>query len=86
VGKQEGKEENALALDPNKKVKVRRKNYEDLPRHSFTRVSIAIQFTSQVLPPSVENDCSNLHDSGLMSEMMKRTRTGRPYAQARSDE
>ncbi len=46
--------------------------------YSFTRVSIAIQFTSQVLPPSVENDCSNLQDSGLMSEMMKRTSTGRP--------
>jgi hypothetical protein len=46
--------------------------------YSFTRVSIAIQFTSQVLPPSVENDCSNLQDSVLMSEMMKRTRTGRP--------
>jgi hypothetical protein len=46
--------------------------------YSFTRVSIAIQFTSQVLPPSAENDCSNLQDSVLMSEMMKRTRTGRP--------
>jgi len=41
-------------------------------------VSIAIQFTSQVLPPFVENDCSNLQDCGLMSDMMKRTRTGRP--------
>lgn len=41
--------------------------------YSFTRVSIAIQFTSQVLPLSVENDCSNLQNSGLMSEMMKRT-------------
>jgi hypothetical protein len=46
--------------------------------YSFTPVSIAIQLTSQVLPPSVENDCSNLQDSFLMSEMMKRTRTGRP--------
>jgi hypothetical protein len=45
--------------------------------YSFTRVSIAIQFTSHVLPPFVENDCSNSQDSGLMSEMMKRTRTGR---------
>jgi hypothetical protein len=44
--------------------------------HFFTRVSIAIQFTPP-LPPSVENDCSNLQDSGLMSEMMKRTRTGK---------
>jgi hypothetical protein len=46
--------------------------------YSFTRVSIAFQFTSQVLPPSAENDCSNLQDSGLRSEMMKRTKTGRP--------
>jgi hypothetical protein len=41
-----------------------------LTRHSCKRVSMAIQFTSQVLPLSVENDCSNLQDSGLMSEMM----------------
>src|SRR5437667_11739461 len=53
-------------------------NGASLARHFLTRVSIAIQFTSHVLPPSVENDCSNLQDSGLMSEMMKRTRTGRP--------
>ena len=40
--------------------------------YSFTRVSMAIQFTSQVLPPSVENDCSNLQDFDLVSWMMKR--------------
>jgi len=28
--------------------------------YSFTRVSMAIQLTFQALPPSVENDCSNL--------------------------
>jgi hypothetical protein len=54
------------------------KNYETLTRHSLPRVSIAIQFVSRVLPPSVENACSNLEDSGLMSEIMKRTRTRRP--------
>jgi hypothetical protein len=47
-------------------------------RHSFTRVSIAIQFISQVFRLSVEKYCSNLQESGLMSEMIKRTRIGRP--------
>ncbi len=44
----------------------------------FTRSSIAIQFTSHVLPPSSENDCSKRHESGLISEMTKRTRMARP--------
>jgi hypothetical protein len=35
-------------------------------------VSVAIQFTFQVLPLSVENDCSNLQDSGLMFNLTKR--------------
>jgi hypothetical protein len=30
------------------------------------------QFTSELLPPSVENDCSNLQDFDLVSWMMKR--------------
>src|SRR5438067_1876152 len=45
----------------------------------FTRSSIAIQFTSHVLPPSSENDCSKRHESGLISEMIKRTRMARPF-------
>src|SRR5436190_16512644 len=41
-------------------------------------VSIAIQFISQVLPPSSEKACSKRQESGLMSEMTKRTRIARP--------
>src|SRR6266487_651612 len=41
---------------------------------SFTRVSVAIQFTSQVLPPSSENACSKRHESGVMSDQTFRTR------------
>src|SRR6266487_1291823 len=40
----------------------------------FTRVSIAIQFTSQVLPPSSENACSKRPESGVMSDQTFRTR------------
>src|SRR5260370_21923835 len=40
---------------------------------SFTRVSVAIQFTSQVLPPSSENACSTWEEFGAMSEMTNRT-------------
>jgi len=45
---------------------------------SFTLVSTAIQFTSQVFPPSSENACSKRHESGVISDMMNRTRTARP--------
>jgi hypothetical protein len=41
-------------------------------------VSIAIQFTSHVLPPSFENDCSKRHDVGVMSDITNRTRIDRP--------
>src|SRR5262245_33945664 len=47
--------------------------------HSFTRVSVAIQFTSQVLPPSSENACSNLAELGVMSDITNRTRMARPF-------
>src|SRR5260370_39160086 len=40
----------------------------------FYRVSVAIQFTSQVLPPSSENACSKWADVGVISEMTNRTR------------
>ena len=45
---------------------------------SLPRVSVAIQFTSQVLPPSSENDCSKRTDVGVISEMTNRTRIARP--------
>src|SRR5258705_1310328 len=48
--------------------------------HSCTRVSIAIQFTSQVLPPSSENACSNRHEFGVMSEITNRTKIARPLS------
>src|SRR5215468_11190323 len=44
----------------------------------FTRVSVAIQFTSQVLPPSSENACSKRHEFGVMFEITKRTKMDRP--------
>src|SRR6185369_5843214 len=47
---------------------------------SSTRVSTAIQFTSQVLPPSSENACSKRHEFGVMSEMTNRTRIARPFS------
>ena len=43
------------------------------PASSLTRVSVATQFTSQVLPPSSENACSKRQDSGVTSEITKRT-------------
>jgi len=43
-----------------------------------TRVSIATQLTSQVLPSSSEKACSKRHDVAVMSEMTKRSRMGRP--------
>src|SRR5467141_3883422 len=45
---------------------------------SFTRVSIAIQFTSQLLPPSSENACSKRHESEVISETTNRTRMALP--------
>src|SRR5580704_3616870 len=48
------------------------------PARYLTRVSTAIQFTSQVLPPSSENACSKRHDSAEMSDQTFRTITVRP--------
>src|SRR5262249_56215780 len=44
----------------------------------FNRVSVAIQLTSQVLPPSSENACSKRHEFGVMFEITKRTKMDRP--------
>jgi hypothetical protein len=52
----------------------------------LTRVSTAIQFTSQVLPPSSEKACSKRHESAEMSDQTFRTKIVLPlndgYAQA----
>src|SRR5262249_20069706 len=45
---------------------------------AFNRVSVAIQLTSQVLPPSSENACSKRHEFGVMFEITKRTKMDRP--------
>ena len=45
---------------------------------SPTRVSVATQLVSQVLPSSSENACSKRIDVGVTSEMTKRTRIRRP--------
>src|SRR5262245_55653929 len=37
------------------------------------RVNVALQFTSQVLPPSAENACSKRNEVGVMLEKSKRT-------------
>src|SRR5689334_17205408 len=42
------------------------------------RVSVAIQFTSQVAPPSAENACSNRADLVETCVMTNRTRIGLP--------
>ena len=47
---------------------------------SFTRVSIAIQFTSQVFPPSSENDCSKRQELGVTSDITKRTKIALPFS------
>jgi hypothetical protein len=47
--------------------------------HFFTRRSVAIQFTSHVLPPSSETACSKWHERGVMSEITNRTRIARPF-------
>jgi hypothetical protein len=46
---------------------------------SGMRVSVAIQLTSHVLPPSSEKDCSKWHEFAVMSEITKRTRMARPF-------
>lgn len=51
-----------------------------LSADSGARVSVAIQLTSQVLPPSSENDCTKRAESGLMSQITKRTRIARPLS------
>ena len=43
-----------------------------------TRLKVAIQFVSHVLPPSPENACSSWNDVVLMSEKMKRVKIPRP--------
>lgn len=52
--------------------------------HSLVRVSMAIQFTSQVLPPSSENACSKRPELGVMLDQTLRTRTVRPPISSRS--
>jgi hypothetical protein len=42
-------------------------------------VSLAIQLTSQVLPPSAENACSKRQEVGVMSKITNRTRMARPF-------
>src|SRR5260370_35558158 len=46
---------------------------------SFTRVSVALQLTSQVLPPSSENACSKRHESGVVSDIANQTKRTRPF-------
>jgi hypothetical protein len=43
-------------------------------------VSVAIQLTSQVFPPSAEKACSKWHEVAVMSEMTKRTKMARPFS------
>src|SRR6202041_3338982 len=45
---------------------------------SGMRVSTAIQFTSQVLPPSSEKACSKRHELAVISNQRLRTRMVRP--------
>ncbi len=45
---------------------------------SAIRVSVATQLSSQVFPPSSENDCSKRHEVGVMSCHTFRTRIIRP--------
>ncbi len=46
---------------------------------SFARVTFEIQFTSQVLPPSSENDCSKWAEFGVMSDQTYRVRIVLPF-------
>src|SRR5216683_4690016 len=55
-----------------------------LPDSSFTRVWSVIQFTSQVLPPSSENDCSKWAEFGVMFDQTNRTRMALPLGPAGS--
>ena len=48
------------------------------------RVSVAIQFTSQVLPPSSENACSKRQEFAVMSDQTLRTRIMRPLKFSKS--
>jgi hypothetical protein len=45
----------------------------------FTRVTFEIQFTSQVLPPSSENDCSKWAAFGVMSDQTYRVSIVLPF-------
>jgi hypothetical protein len=47
-------------------------------RNHFGQVNVAVQFGSQVFPPSLENDCSVRNEVGVTSENTNRTRTARP--------
>src|SRR5260370_16583782 len=49
-----------------------------LTASSFTRVWSVIQLTSQVLPPSSENDCSKWAEFGVMPDQTNRTRMALP--------
>ena len=51
---------------------------EDGPGFSRTRVSVALQFTSQVAPPSSENACSKWHEFAVMSDITNRTKIALP--------
>src|SRR6266568_1035034 len=44
-----------------------------------TRVWSVIQFTSQVLPPSSENDCSKCGEFEVISDQINRTRIALPF-------
>lgn len=47
---------------------------------SSTRVSVAIQLISQLLPPSAENACSKRHESAETHSMTNRTKIDRPLS------
>jgi hypothetical protein len=49
-----------------------RRVHRALADSSPTRVWLVIQFTSQVLPPSSENDCSKWAEFGVMSDQTYR--------------
>src|SRR5260370_25440972 len=50
-----------------------------LPDSSFIRVWSVIQFTSQVLPPSSEKDCSKWGEFVLVFDQIIRTRLALPF-------
>ena len=56
----------------------------DLPDSSLTRTWSVIQFTSQVLPPSSEKDCSKWGESVSVFDQMNRTRMLLPFGPAGS--